>query len=70
MPTKKSKPRKSTAELVYVPEEENVTPLGFEEVKRWVIENNDNKAAMDWLNKTTYPFTTRYEERQRDRLNY
>lgn len=39
----------------------------FDAIKEWVIRNNNIEEAMDWLNKTTYPFTSAY--RMRDRAN-
>ena len=38
--------------------------LTFEEVRKWIIENNENTDWMDTLNRITYPFTSKFRSRQ------
>lgn len=41
----------------------DISELTYEEVKKWVVANSDDKQAMDDLNKLTYVFTSKYSER-------
>ncbi len=38
--------------------------MNYEDVRKWIVENSDDKVAMDELNKLTYVFTTKYAERE------
>lgn len=36
--------------------------ITLEDVMFFIIQNSENKEAMDKINKTTFPFTTKYEK--------
>ncbi len=38
--------------------------IGYEDVRKWIVEHSDDKSAMDELNKLTYVFTSKYAERE------
>lgn len=38
--------------------------ITYEDVRKWILANSDDKDAMDELNKLTYVFTTKYAERE------
>ncbi len=38
--------------------------ITYEDVRKWITENSDDRRAMDELNKLTYVFTTKYAERE------
>lgn len=42
----------------------NEKEITYEDVRDWITKNSDNKEAMDELNRLTYVFTTKYEERR------
>ena len=37
-----------------------MTDMTYDDIKRWVLENTEDEAAMDDLNKLTYMFTSKY----------
>ncbi len=38
--------------------------ITYEDVRKWITTNSDDKSAMDELNKLTYVFTSKYAERE------
>lgn len=41
-----------------------VEDIKLEDILYWIVLNSDNTEAIDKINKTTFPFTTRYKEFQ------
>lgn len=35
----------------------------YEDVRQWIVDNSDDTASMDALNKLTYVFTSKYADR-------
>lgn len=38
--------------------------MEYEDVRKWILANSDDRVAMDEINRLTYVFTTKYAERQ------
>lgn len=38
--------------------------ITYEEVSEWILKNRDDEEAMNSLNKLTFPYTTKYKERE------
>lgn len=41
-----------------------IEDIKLEDILYWIVLNSDNTEAIDKINKTTFPFTTRYKEFQ------
>jgi hypothetical protein len=42
-------------------EEEIIKQLTLSDIVRWIVENSDDEASMDKINKLTFSFTSKYK---------
>lgn len=38
--------------------------ISYDDVRKWIIANSDDRFSMDEINRLTYVFTTKYQERK------